>query len=337
VEEIVQLIKKLLYRGQDQDRRVQSGVTSDHVRWAYRLFLDREPENEDVINGTALEYQTTQALRAHFMISPEFRAKNLDAIPFVEEPIFVIKELKNGLRVYVDLSDTVIGLHVVRDNFEKDELDFIVRNVRDGQNVIDLGANVGLHTIHMAASVGPKGRVFSFEPLPAIADILKKTIAENNFQDRVEIMPFAVGAVSGEVEILYSVNSLFSGGSYLVKEGTELPENHRVHRTPIVTLDELELPRPIHFIKMDIEGSEPLACKGAEKILHDDRPIVMSELSANRLRLVSKCTPTDFIQEMAAREYDCFLLVNGNLGPKISRLDDYGNAVFLTRDRVEKI
>jgi len=54
----------------------EEGLTRKHVIWAYRLFLDREPESEDAILGKLGVWVTTEELRADFISSPEFQSKN---------------------------------------------------------------------------------------------------------------------------------------------------------------------------------------------------------------------------------------------------------------------
>lgn len=55
---------------------VHSGLTRDHVIWAYKLFLDREPESESVIQGKLNAWRTVRDLRGEFISSPEFRLNN---------------------------------------------------------------------------------------------------------------------------------------------------------------------------------------------------------------------------------------------------------------------
>src|SRR4051812_49225875 len=52
------------------------GLTRDHVVWAYRLLLDRDPENEDVFAPKLAGSRTTAELRHHLITSAEFRDKN---------------------------------------------------------------------------------------------------------------------------------------------------------------------------------------------------------------------------------------------------------------------
>ena len=51
-------------------------LTREAVVWAYRLYLDREPESDQVINEHLLKCASTEQLRANFIYSTEFRDKN---------------------------------------------------------------------------------------------------------------------------------------------------------------------------------------------------------------------------------------------------------------------
>jgi len=94
---------------------------------------------------------------------------------------------------------------------------------------------------------------------------------------------------------------------------------------PVISLDMLALPRPVSFIKADIEGAEPLAFRGADALLRSDRPVILSELHPRQLDRVSGVTPAQFIDEMRHRGYRCHLLGAGVAGPEID--DAPGNGV----------
>src|SRR6185295_2844892 len=133
-------------------------LTREHVVWGYRLFLDREPETEFVIDEKVTSNRGTRQLRTNFMLSPEFGDNNPDLTLFNDRNI-VIKELDGKLRLFVDTSDVVIGWGIIRGKYELDELDFVRRTVGPGQTVLDIGANIGLFTVTMASLTGPTGRV----------------------------------------------------------------------------------------------------------------------------------------------------------------------------------
>src|SRR5262245_31410943 len=129
------------------------GLTRDHVVWAYRILLDRDPESEAVIGPKMRGYQTTRPLRADIVTSQEYREKNPDFAQ-TNARTLVIAELDDGLRLFVDLSDHAIGLPIVRRQYEQNELAFARATVRPGDHVLDLGAHLGFFAVHLASWVG---------------------------------------------------------------------------------------------------------------------------------------------------------------------------------------
>src|SRR5207237_206556 len=71
------------------------GLTREHVVWAYRLLLDREPENDDVIAPKLAGSRDTRELRRHLITSSEFREKNPD-FAHTNDSTVVIKEIAPG-------------------------------------------------------------------------------------------------------------------------------------------------------------------------------------------------------------------------------------------------
>ena len=78
------------------------------------------------------------------------------------------------------------------------------------------------------------------------------------------------------------------------------PRGHATRTVPRRRARPWALPRPISFIKADIEGAEPLAFRGADALLRADRPVILSELHPLQLDRVSGVTPAQFIAEMHA-------------------------------------
>src|ERR1700741_4875132 len=115
----------------DTNEQHPGGLTRDHVVWAYRLLLDRDPENEDVIGPKLAGSRDTKELRGHLMTSAEFQNKNRD-YAHTNDRTLVIKELEGGVRLFVDLSDHVIGLNIVRGRYEVEEIDFVRKVLKPG-------------------------------------------------------------------------------------------------------------------------------------------------------------------------------------------------------------
>src|SRR5712671_2327873 len=107
----------------DQKNQHPGGLTREHVVWAYRLLLDREPESEEVIGPKLAGSRDTAELRRHLMTSAEFQQRNRD-YAHTNDRTVVITEIDGGARLFVDLSDHVIGLNIVRGRYEEDGIAF---------------------------------------------------------------------------------------------------------------------------------------------------------------------------------------------------------------------
>jgi len=297
------------------------GLTRDHVVWAYRLLLDRDPENEDVIGPKLAGSQTTAELRHHLITSAEFRDKNPD-FAHTNDPTVVIKEIAPGVRLFIDLSDHVIGLNILRGQYEQDEVRFVCRHLKPGDSAIDVGGHIGFFTMQMAAAVGLEGRVYAFEPLDANASLLERSIAENGFGDRIRFQRAAVGATPGTATLTFPVETLNSGGAYLLREGSAPLTGNQKKNVPLVALDSLELRRPVRFIKMDVEGAEPQVLRGAARILAEDKPVILSELHPTQLERASGITAEEFLAQIAAFGYRAHRIEGGAIGALIERAPD---------------
>jgi len=294
------------------------GLTREHVVWAYRLLLDRDPENEDVIGPKLAGSRDTSELRRHLMTSAEFRDKNPD-FARTNDSTVVIKEIAPGVRLFLDLSDHVIGLNILRGGYERDEIAFVRRAPEPGDVAIDVGAHIGFFTMQMADAVGSRGRVYAFEPFDANADLLERSIAENRFGDRVVFRRAAVGAAAGAATLTFPVETLNSGGAYLLRTGTVPLAGNLTREVPVVSIDALDLRRPVRLVKMDVEGAEPLVVRGAARVLKEDRPTILSELHPTQLDRASGTTADAFLGEMRALGYRAHAIDRGSLGAPLDR------------------
>ena len=303
--------------GQRKDEH-SGGLTREHVVWAYRLLLDREPESEDVIGSKLAGSRDTGELRRHLMTSAEFQNKNRD-YAHTNDRTVVIKELEGGVRLFVDLSDHVIGLNIVRGHYETDEVRYMRRVLKPGDTAIDAGAHIGFFTMQMASIVGAGGRVYAFEPSDANADLLERSIQENRFADRIVFRRAAVGAATGTATLTFPIETLNTGGAYLLREGTAALAGNQKKDVPVVALDDASIRRPVRFIKMDVEGAEPLVVKGATALLNADRPVVLSELHPTQLERAAGTTADGFLSALRTLGYRAHVLEHDEVGAPLDR------------------
>jgi FkbM family methyltransferase len=288
-------------------------LTRDDIAWTCRILLDREPRDEDEIEAWIQGCSSRRELRAAIVASDEYERRNPDLAATAERTL-VITEREAGLRLVVDLADHAAGLSILRGRYELNELDFVRRTVRPGQHVIDAGAHVGFFALHMARIVGQAGSVHAFEPYGPSAECLARAIEENGLADRLVLERAALGARSGTAELVLPRRSFNPGSACLRRDGWVLPGDYEVHPVRVVALDEYRVPRPVSFIKLDIEGSEPLALGGAARLLSEDRPTVLVELHPWQLERVAGMSPAEFLREIGALGYRAFHLGAGVVG-----------------------
>lgn len=175
--------------------------------------------------------------------------------------------------------------------------------VKRGDVAVDIGANVGYFTVLLGGQVGAEGHVFAFEPLPRNATLLQQSIRENSFGGRVTLESAAVGQSAGTVELISPLVSNNWGGAYLRTQDSAIPSDHEAITVRVINLDDYPLRRPVRFIKLDAEGAEMMAIRGGTRLLQEDRPTVLAELNPKQLKVVSGCSGTDVILQMASLGY----------------------------------
>lgn len=279
-------------------------VSRSSIVWSYRLLLGRNPENAQVVREKLDgPLRHPEDLLMATMFSGEFAERHPWLSPFPPGSV-VIKELPLGGRLFVDLADVLIGTLIARGQYETEMMAFLPRFLEPGATVLDIGANIGFYTIQMAELVGAGGHVVAFEPIVELAALLRRSIVENGFGDRVRLEAAAAGDVSGEAEIRYSPLARNSGASYLVTDTAEADQSSQERRrVPVRALDDCELPGRVAFIKIDIEGAEPLCFRGATRLLERDRPLILSEVHDPQLRRVSRSDGNAYLAQLAACGY----------------------------------
>ncbi len=152
--------------------------------------------------------------------------------------------------------------------FEAAQSETVRRLLRPDDVAVDVGANLGWFSLLMAACVKPSGKVLAIEPMPPILPALERNISLNPGL-AVELLPLAVGAERGELE-LHLFEGLSPGHASAATLGRSDYETFRVQ---VRSLDELlDRERSPAFVKVDVEGSELQVLAGAKHLLASERP-----------------------------------------------------------------
>jgi FkbM family methyltransferase len=154
--------------------------------------------------------------------------------------------------------------------FSEAEIDLFRQIVQPGAVVVEVGANIGTHTLFFARQVGHSGAVIAFEPQRIVFQCLCANMALNSVTN-VECRQQAVGAAPGEIRVptLDPWREQNYGG--LSVEGWQQGEP-----TPMVTIDGLNLSR-CALIKIDVEGMERAVLEGATQTIACCKPLLYVE------------------------------------------------------------
>lgn len=154
--------------------------------------------------------------------------------------------------------------------YEETEAKIMEQKISKGDIVVDVGANIGIHTLNMAKIVGKTGKVFAFEPEITNFEILKKNIKLNNYTN-IFAEQKAVGEEDGTATLHRSNH----------------PGMHKINNEPQHSKDELDvdiisldnffdknnMQPKIDFVKIDVEGFELSVLNGMKNILKNNKNI----------------------------------------------------------------
>jgi FkbM family methyltransferase len=235
-------------------------------------------------------------------------------------------------------SDDNLSESLLAGKFELAELAFAGRFLKRGMTVLDLGAHRGLYTLLASLRVGPRGRVFAFEPSPRERRALRLHLVLNRCRN-VTVQACAVGNEEGAKDLFVvqgnqtGCNSLrppivLSGTVPLRVQVTRLDEwvnNHEI--------------ADIDFIKLDVEGSEMAALQGAAILLErKPRPVILAEVQDVRTEPWGY-RAKDILIHLERRGYRWFSLVtSGELEDlDLSPLLFDGNFVAFPQERLDLV
>jgi FkbM family methyltransferase len=188
---------------------------------------------------------------------------------------------RDGLSYDLDLAEG-IDFAIYLGVFERQTRNALKALVRPGSVVLDIGANIGVHTMLLADLVGPSGRVLSFEPSDYGVRKLRRNLELNpELAGRVTLFHCFLAATDGAAvpdRIFSSWPLADSEGLHQKHLGLAMPTNGAPGRTIDGILAELGGPS-VQLVKMDVDGFESEVLRGAAALLSGSRPIFVMELS----------------------------------------------------------
>lgn len=175
----------------------------------------------------------------------------------------------DGQKLFLDKEDSLM-LSIKHHEHEQFTVEYFKQIIKKGDIVIDLGANIGYHTLIFAKLVGEVGHVFAFEPDPSNFELLSKNVKENKHEN-VTLIQKAVSDKNGKIKLYVSKRNL---ASHRIFDSEEKRESIEIE---VITLDEYfkKFEKPIKFIKIDVEGAEGATLLGASRIIKNSKNMVI--------------------------------------------------------------
>jgi FkbM family methyltransferase len=192
-----------------------------------------------------------------------------------QEPILTngplrLRRCRRGVMLY-NLNDVYLGTMLDRyGEFSEGECEAFAQLLHPGMTVVEVGANIGAHTVPIAQAVGRRGRVLALEPQRGIFQILCANLALNGL-DHVEPHWAAAGSAEGFV----TVPRLDSRARQNFG-GLPIGEAQQGDKVRLVTIDGFDLPA-CHLLKIDVEGMEAEVIRGARETIARHKPVIYAE------------------------------------------------------------
>ena len=203
-------------------------------------------------------------------------------------------------------------------SYEPEFLKLIKNNLDKGDTFVDIGANIGQHSLFASEVVEQKGKVISFEPIPLIYDQFNTSIAENNKRNKCEnIYLYNYACGEKDYETVIYTSDINMGASSMVDKSRGKQVSIKVIKADEI----LKLENRVDLIKIDVEGYEYEALIGLEETIKKFHPKVIIEYSpcyyVNE-KEVSKRLILEFFLE---RGYEIFDLEDNNNKVDMSYLE----------------
>ena len=216
----------------------------------------------------------------------------------------------DGQKLFLDKEDSLL-LSTRKNNYDRFEIECLKQIIKNGDIVVDLGANIGYYTLILAQLVGKSGHVYAFEPEPSNFEILSKNVKENK-HDNVTLVQKAVSDKNGKVKLYVSKRNLSSHRIF------DAEDKRKSIEVDVTTLDEYfqKSKKLVKFIKMDVEGAEGATILGASKIIEDSKNLViMMEYFPKWIKKFGDI-PEEILKSLVGKKFKLF-----NINKKNKKLD----------------
>lgn len=208
-------------------------------------------------------------------------------------------ELENSIRMVLD-PDDYFQCMMYYGRFCPEILQVLQMLVRPGDTVLDIGAQVGYFSLHVARLVSSTGRVYCFEPDPRSFAILDRAIRLSRI-DWIKSFQTALSPREGTMEFYLSPTLGWSTG--VKNSHLEDLQQVSVRTVPLdLLVSRGEIPSRIRLAKIDVEGFEMEVLRGMRNVLATSRPLLILEINLQML-YAQGTSPSEIVRFLESFEY----------------------------------
>jgi FkbM family methyltransferase len=185
------------------------------------------------------------------------------------------------IRMQTELKRLHFGWQINKGTFMTDEPEYrlLQNHIKEGDWVVDIGANVGFYTKRFSELVGAQGHVIAFEPVSNTFSILSAnvqlfahpnvTLINAAVSDKLDVAGMSIPEFSAGIANYYQAHLSSSVGSSF--------------SVLTIPLDSLCINQPIALVKIDVEGHESFVLAGMQKLIQDHHPVLIVETASEEV------------------------------------------------------
>jgi FkbM family methyltransferase len=217
----------------------------------------------------------------------------------------------DGLLMQLDSRSWIDWNVLFRGDYEPHLTALWNRLTPEGGLAIDVGANVGAHTLSMARAVGPRGQVLAFEPNPPVRAALVHNLSLNGIE-HVRVFDCALGREPGILPLRVPKSSSPEFSNIGIASFVALDTPHDLVNVEVRTLDDvlasLGLDR-VDTVKIDVNGYEMTTLSGMRACLERYRPMVIFEYDAWAWQQ-AQARPADAVELLQSAGYEVYTVAD---------------------------
>ena len=198
----------------------------------------------------------------------------------------------DGQRLILDQHESFMAHHLIEHGEWESQVRALIRKLLPNGGVfLDVGANIGAHSLLAASVVGPTGRVHALEPHPRVRGILEQNVEINGLVGVIDVLGDAIGEAPQEAVPFeyFPEHPAMSGFKVPQKRIEELRGRPQVIDVRVTTIDDVlaRFGRKADLIKIDVEGFELAALRGAlQTMATADAPAFIVEYGGELMEAV---------------------------------------------------